>query len=89
MKKLRLFIIVSPEEQKAVDFSLFEYEQVHSIVILDQEDMEENVAQLLDCNLVVNCTCASSQAIQNTLTVARILNREIIHFSKLAEYVKQ
>jgi hypothetical protein len=88
MKKLRLFIIVSPEEQKAVDFSLFEYEQVHSIVILDQEDMEENVAQLLDCNLVVNCSIESSAAIQNSLLIARILNRDIIHFSKLPEYVK-
>jgi len=88
MKKLKLFIIISQEEQKTFNFSLFEYEQVQSIVIVDQEDMEENVAQLLECNLVVNCFIASSPAIQNSLSVARILNREIIHFSKLPEYVK-
>ena len=88
MKNLNLFIILTGDESKAVKLSNYQGENVKSIVLIDQEDMEENVAQLLECNLVVNYTNETSPAIQHSLTVARILNREIIHFSKLPEYVK-
>jgi hypothetical protein len=88
MKNLNLFIILTGDESKAVKLSNYQVENVKSIVLINQEDMEENVAQLLECNLVVNCTNETSPAIQHSLTVARILNREIIHFSKLPEYVK-
>jgi len=88
MKNLNLFIILTGDESKAVKLSNYQGENVKSIVLIDQEDMEENVAQLLECNLVVNCTNETSPAIQHSLTVARILNRKIIHFSKLPEYVK-
>jgi hypothetical protein len=88
MKNLKIFIIVVSNEKQSLDLTQFEGENVKSIALIDQEDMEENVAQLLECNLVVSCTNETSAAIQHSLTVARILNREIIHFSKLPEYVK-
>jgi hypothetical protein len=88
MKNLKIFIIVVSNEKQSLDLTKFEGENVKSIAIIDQEDMEENVAQLLECNLVVSCTNETSAEIKNSLTVARILNREIIHFSKLPKYVK-
>lgn len=88
MKNLKIFIIVASNEKQGIDLSKFEGENVKSLTIIDQEDMEENVAQILESNLIVNCTCEHSPAIQHSLTVARILNREIIHFTKLSDYVK-
>lgn len=88
MKNLKIFIIVANNEKQGIDLSQFEGENVKALTIIDHEDMEENVAQILESNLIVNCTCEHTPAIQNSLTVARILNREIIHFSKLSDYVK-
>lgn len=88
MKSLKIFIIVANNEKQGIDLSQFEGQNVESLTIIEKEDMEENVAQILESNLIVNCTNETSPAIQNSLTVARILNRKIIHFSKLSDYVK-
>lgn len=89
MKKLKIFIIETEPELKNFKFSIFEGINVESLIMIDHADMEENITQLLECNLIVNCTVETSLVIHQTLTVARILNREIIHFSKLADYVKK
>lgn len=88
MKNLKILVVLGPEELQKFNFASLEGKNVQSITLLDQEDFEENVAQLLECNLIVNYTNESTPIIQHTLTVARLLSREVIHFSKLPEYVK-
>jgi hypothetical protein len=88
MKTLKILIILSKEEEKTFKFSNYEGENVQSIALINHEDIEENILQLLECNLVVTYTIEQSGVSENTLRIARILNREIIHFSKLQNYVK-
>lgn len=88
MKKLKILIILSKEEEKIFEFSSYEGDNVESIVLINNEDIEENIVQLLACNLVVSYTIEPSLVAKNTLMIARILNREIIHFSKIKNYVK-
>ena len=88
MNSLKIFVVLTPSQQEKFTFSDFEGKNVQSISIINHEDQEENIAQLLDANLVVNYTTDSTLHIQSCLCVARILNRTVIHFSRLREYVK-
>lgn len=88
MKTLKIFVVLTEQQLKTFNFSEYESPKVRSIHIIDHESQEENIAQLLDANLVVNYTTENDPIIQNVLVVARILNRPVIHFSRLREYVK-
>lgn len=89
MKKLKIFIIITEQQENSFKFSMFEGMNVESLILINQEDMEENITQLLHCNLIVNCTVDTSTIIHQSLSVGRMLNREIIHISRLSDYVKK
>lgn len=88
MEDLKLFIVLDKEQLEGFSFTEMEGNNVKSVALIDFEDQEENVLQLLESNLVVNYSTEKDQHIQNCLIVARILNRNVIHFSRLREYVK-
>lgn len=88
MKSINILVVATQGDLKTIDFSKFEFENIKSINLIDYESMEENIRQLLECNLVVNYSIDSNDFIVKTLNVARILERTVIHYSKIEEYVK-
>jgi hypothetical protein len=90
MKKIRILVVTENAQPQNFKFSIFDGENVESIALISYEDQEENVAQLLHCNLVVceNLQYNESKIIKDFLQIARLMDKEVIHISRIGQYVK-